>query len=187
ELQALLKKLRTNTISDGERARLNDLLNQKQGVSEFIREADDVYLTLKANQCNLTDDGGSARLRKRLKDTIGFSKPAIRRVNNRRIVTIAAATIAVSFLIATTLFVFRLPVKPDVEWITVETDKGQHKEVLLKDGTVVNVGGSSILRYPKSAMPHMRLVQFDGEGLFKVAKDAKRPFIVVSEVFSTRV
>lgn len=187
ELQALLKKLRANTISHDERARLNYLLNIKEGVSQFIQEADEVYSMLKAQQNDLPDDAGSSRLRKRLQDTIEASEPATRHLKRGRIVSIAAATIAVSFLIAAYLFIFRLPSNTPMEWVTVQTNAGQFKEILLMDGTTVKVSGSSTLRYPKSDFAHIRLVQFDGEGFFEVAKDAQKPFIIVSNAFTTHV
>ncbi len=190
ELQALLKKLRANTIKHDERVRLNYLLNIKEGVSQFIQEADEVYSMLKAQQNDLPDDAGSPRLRKRLQDTIGASEPAVRHLKRGRpgrIVTMAAATTAVFFLIAAYLFMVRLPSNVPTEWVTVKTNAGQFKEILLMDGTTVKVSGSSTLRYPKSDIAHVRLVQFDGEGFFEVAKDAQRPFIIVSNTFTTHV
>jgi len=187
ELQTLLKKLRANEISDDERARLNHLLNIRDGISQYIQEADKVYAMLKAQQNALPDHAGSSRLRKRLTDTIGVSEPPVRRLKQGKKITIAVATVAVAFVITACLFIFSPPSNKPIEWVTVKTQAGQRKEVLLMDGTKVNVSGSSTLRYPKADIAHIRLVQFDGEGYFDVAKDSQRPFIIVSNEFTTHV
>lgn len=55
---------------------------------------------------------------------------------------------------------------------------GSKAEYLLSDGTTVTLNAGSRLRYDSNYGNKERVVQLDGEGFFKVAKDSKRPFIV---------
>ncbi len=51
-------------------------------------------------------------------------------------------------------------------------------QVVLQDGTVIQLNSYTRLRYPKKFGLFSRSVELWGEGFFVVAKDKKRPFIV---------
>ncbi len=60
---------------------------------------------------------------------------------------------------------------------TIETDRAERREVVLADGSVVNLAPETALRVNFSV--HQRYVVLTrGRALFHVAKDAARPFIV---------
>lgn len=70
---------------------------------------------------------------------------------------------------------------------TVSTEAGEQKTVNLPDGSVVSLNGLSSLQYPKEFAVDQRKITFEGEALFEVAKDPKRPFEVNSNGVTTTV
>jgi ferric-dicitrate binding protein FerR (iron transport regulator) len=55
---------------------------------------------------------------------------------------------------------------------------GSRAHFSLPDGSIVTLNAGSILKYDNHFGINERVVQLEGEGYFKVAKDAERPFIV---------
>lgn len=55
---------------------------------------------------------------------------------------------------------------------------GSKADFLLSDGTIVTLNAGSRLKYDSSFGLEQRVVELEGEGFFKVAKDSERPFIV---------
>ena len=55
---------------------------------------------------------------------------------------------------------------------------GSRAQFTLSDGTAVTLNAGSKLKYDNRFGIKDRIVQLEGEGYFKVAKDTKRPFIV---------
>lgn len=67
------------------------------------------------------------------------------------------------------------------------TPKGRTHRVELSDGSVVYMNAASSLHYPIVFGSEERRVELEGEAYFEVAKDAKRPFIVVAPDVTTQV
>ena len=67
------------------------------------------------------------------------------------------------------------------------TQAGQQLAVRLPDGSRVTLAPQSELRYPAQFAPGSREVYLVGEALFKVQKDARRPFRVHSGEWVTQV
>jgi ferric-dicitrate binding protein FerR (iron transport regulator) len=63
---------------------------------------------------------------------------------------------------------------------TIETPKGGQYQVNLPDGSKVWLNASSSLRYPTNFIGNIRNVELTGEAYFEVAKNANKPFRVVS-------
>lgn len=63
---------------------------------------------------------------------------------------------------------------------TYETDIGEQRSITLVDGSIVELNARSRLKVAYSE--HERKVELlEGQGLFRVAKDATRPFVVYSD------
>lgn len=76
----------------------------------------------------------------------------------------------------------------DVAFRKVITPRGKTFEVTLSDGTQVTLNADSKFTYPANFLGKPeRIVQLEGEAFFKVAKDAKHPFIVVTPSITTTV
>lgn len=64
---------------------------------------------------------------------------------------------------------------------TLRTAMGETYAVILPDGTKVWLNAASSLKFDPQLHSHLRVVELTGEAYFEVSKDAKRPFIVISE------
>lgn len=64
------------------------------------------------------------------------------------------------------------------EYAELKVPCGEQMQVVLQDGTVIQLNSDTRLRYPKKFGLFSRSVELWGEGFFVVAKDKKRPFIV---------
>lgn len=69
--------------------------------------------------------------------------------------------------------------------ILVSTTNEERKKVVLPDNSVVFLSKGSTLRYPEKFPGDKREIWLIGEGTFEVAKDARRPFTVISEQVRT--
>ncbi len=86
-----------------------------------------------------------------------------------RIAGLAAAIVAVAF--AAAWFIHGLG------WQTIETDRGERREVALADGSVLQVGPQTRLRV-RFTEQQRNIILDQGATLFRVAKNPRRPFIV---------
>ncbi|MFC3199184.1 FecR family protein [Parapedobacter deserti] len=69
---------------------------------------------------------------------------------------------------------------PNPPSVVLTTPRGGTYQIVLQDGTQIWLNASSSLRYPTVFSDRERIVEITGEGYFAVAKDANRPFKVVS-------
>lgn len=74
-----------------------------------------------------------------------------------------------------------LPVAEKIKYNTLEIPRGGEYKLILGDGSAVWLNSDSRLVYPVAFGAEERRVVLEGEGYFEVAKDAKRPFIVVTK------
>lgn len=75
----------------------------------------------------------------------------------------------------------------DKGWSTVQTRKGSKSKLTLPDGTEVILNAGSSLSYTEGFRDGVREVRLNGEGYFKVAKNAEHPFIVTTKEVEVRV
>ncbi len=61
------------------------------------------------------------------------------------------------------------------------------REVVLPDGTIVDLNKSSILRYPVKFRKRERIVWLEGEVFFSVSRDPERPFTIYTKKSVTQV
>jgi len=73
------------------------------------------------------------------------------------------------------------------EWIEVVTARGERKEIILPDSSIVNLNYESTIRYPAKFSDTKRIVEFSGEAFFEVTHDKERPFKVITEELETTV
>lgn len=76
---------------------------------------------------------------------------------------------------------------PRVAEQVLTTPRGGEFRITLEDSTEVWLNAASRLTYPESFDGQERRVSLEGEAYFKVAKDATKPFIVVSSSQEVRV
>ncbi|WP_109300823.1 FecR family protein [Aquimarina sp. AU474] len=71
--------------------------------------------------------------------------------------------------------------------ISIVTEHGNQKTVVLPDGSMVTLNAGSSLNYPKEFTDNIRQVNLKGEAFFDVKKDTNKPFIVHTEHLKVRV
>lgn len=92
-----------------------------------------------------------------------------------------AAAVIIPFIFLAGAFTFvanRTGVFSSEEMAEVTVPYGEQVQVVLQDGTIVQLNSGSHLQYPKSFGLFSRNVKLSGEGYFSVAKEIGRPFIV---------
>lgn len=79
------------------------------------------------------------------------------------------------------------PGREAVETRQIATQRAERKRIRLADSTAVHLNADSEIRYPASFGSERREVHLSGEAYFEVASDSARPFIVTTELATTRV
>lgn len=60
----------------------------------------------------------------------------------------------------------------------VHVKNGEHKRVILPDGTSVTLNAGSYLRYPREFITDVRRIEMNGEAFFEVTRDEEKPFLI---------
>jgi len=71
--------------------------------------------------------------------------------------------------------------------LSKKINQGQKYTMKLSDGTIVKLNSGSSIRFPEKFSDSLRVIEFEGEGFFEVAKDHTRPFVIRSGKISTTV
>lgn len=105
----------------------------------------------------------------------------------RKTLRIAASIAALICIAYISTHLYQKNSLANIEYRLVSTTYSEKKQVSLPDGSVVTLNSCSKLRYPISFEEDERLIELEGEGLFNVARDKSKPFIVKVDNFSVRV
>lgn len=120
-----------------------------------------------------------------VKDTTHFPSEKNKRKRKLYYWGTAAATTVILLL-----FLFRhQPVNRPQEIVYIETSTlpRQKLKLMLADSTTVYLAPESKLRYPKTFATDNRQVFLEGEAFFEVKRDTLHPFLVTTELLTTRV
>ena len=60
----------------------------------------------------------------------------------------------------------------------VHVKNGEHKRIILPDGTSVTLNAGSYLRYPREFITDIRRIEMNGEAFFEVTRDEEKPFLI---------
>lgn len=108
------------------------------------------------------------------------------RYNYRKYSVAAAVSL---LLVATIIFALQFSNYSNNESVAEVIKKqvpiGQKATIYLSDGTSVMLNAGSSITYPEKFSENAREVKLEGEAFFKVAKDQKRPFTVISRNLTT--
>jgi len=123
---------------------------------------------------------------KKLQHETSVQRPGIL----RRIVieTVKVAAVAVLVLVSAYFVYFNTESsQKEVQYATVQVPLGSKSSVLLPDGSEVMLNAGSELTYPTNFSESVRDVELKGEGYFKVAHNAEKPFIVTAQELEVKV
>lgn len=109
------------------------------------------------------------------------------RYHKKLVVGIIMLLISVPLLFFKTEIFEAPPQETNINWMSRETAFGQRYSLTLPDGTVVKLNSGSRIHYPETFSDSLRLVEFEGEAFFEVAKDTAKPFVIRSGNVNTMV
>ncbi|NGM63126.1 FecR domain-containing protein [Sphingobacterium sp. SGG-5] len=186
EILYLIEKLQLKTISTEELKRLQHLFHEASGnkaLLQLMREKfDEISDSSEALKSFKQEQAIRSRLIRHIEKNSIVPKNRVRRYYW------ASAVVAVCLIVG---FVFLTDKVTDtngeLKWTTVDTQAGERKKVTLSDGTIILLNGNTTLAYPTQMLQHIRLVKLKGEAFFDVAKNEKKPFLIVSKDFTTQV
>jgi transmembrane sensor len=169
-------RLRSEDLTPREREQFVDWLRESPAhVAEMLRVAEIHDALGRFQRWDQIETGASAEpfvaTIVSLRPNLDVAKPAPRtRITRLRVAAAAAAALTVAVL--ATAWLREAPAGQ-----TIETERGERREVALADGSVVQVGPETRLRV--NFTEQQRLVYLErGATLFRVAKNPRRPFIV---------
>ena len=171
-------RLRGEELTPGEREQFVDWLRESPAhVAEMLRVADVHDSLAHFQRWDDIETGASSEAPPviativPLRANLDLAMPAPgSRVTRLRVAALAAAAVA-ALVIATAWF------RDGPAGQTIQTERGERREVALADGSVVQVGPETRLRV--NFTEQQRLVYLErGATLFRVAKNPRRPFIV---------
>lgn len=141
-----------------------------------------------AGQIRSQADPEAIRKRKRsVQDKIFIQIQQRKKQKERRILFVSiAASLLVLFTIGYNLLTGSHS-SEQIIWIEISTPKGVRDSVLLSDGSKIFLNGGSDLKYPRQFTGDTREVSFTGEGYFEIAKNAKKPFLINTELIEVKV
>jgi transmembrane sensor len=119
-----------------------------------------------------------------------FPESEPRKINWNRLTGIAASVILVvsfAFYIYHSSGSHREKDSNLMSYHEVKVPRGKKATCTLPDGTIIQLNSDSKLRYPEKFTDTSRVVEFEGEAFFTVAKDKKRPFSINSKQVVVRV
>lgn len=73
------------------------------------------------------------------------------------------------------------------EWQVVKNDNKSIQNILLSDGSRVQLDPGSTLHFPKKFTSKQRIVKLIGNGFFEIEKDPDKPFLVYTGTIRSRV
>ena len=92
-----------------------------------------------------------------------------------------AAAICLPFLLlasATFFLADKVGVFAEKQFAEVTVPPGERMQIILQDGTTVELNSATTLRYPRHFSLFNRQVELEGEAYFQVAQEKGRPFII---------
>ena len=75
----------------------------------------------------------------------------------------------------------------NLAYTEIRVKNGEHKRVILPDGTKVVLNAGSFMKYPERFTQDFRRIEMDGEAFFEVEHDEDKPFIVSTKDASVKV
>lgn len=105
--------------------------------------------------------------------------------NRRKAVYRIAATISILAILA--ISSMELFPRKEAQLITITSNLGEKKQVVLPDSSLVTLNSGSSITYPEFFAGETRQVKMDGEAFFEVSHNPDQPFWVTTPILKTKV
>jgi len=175
----LIKKKLKGTLSEKQHQQLESWLKEDPANLERFQE-------LEANW-NLSDNDefnakpAFKKLKKRIKKGELDTQQATKRIR-------WAVAASFALIVSVSLVFFLNQPKPEINYITKSTTRGQKATITLSDGSVVKLNAESSITYPENfAEVATRDITLTGEAFFEVKRDEAKPFTIQTEGLLTTV
>lgn len=173
----------SNELSLEETEELLEWLGDDPVRAELLKELQDTWDKTKNYPENFKVDTRAAWQKLRSTIAVEETDNKVRKIDSFRWIKIAAMV-----LLTLTIGVLSYKQLSTRRLIEVETLAGQHKELILPDGSKVWLNSNSSLSYEESFNSEdQRAVKLTGEGFFEVKKNSEKPFIVATGRTLTQV
>lgn len=170
-----------NYLYKSELKNINTVQDNEELKKEFISEKNVRALIAMKNR-----DSDS---RKSAENFAVFKRSLIKKRLQRISIALASSAALVTFTFLASWFLFKNRDYKTDEAVTmneISVPSGQRLQMTLQDGTIVWLNSKSTISYPGTFNKNERRVNIEGEAMFNVAKDKKRPFIVSSNGFNVK-
>jgi ferric-dicitrate binding protein FerR (iron transport regulator) len=177
-IEAQIQRVITREATPAEEERVREWVSERAENKRVFDEIWDIWYALQADKVSQQFNANEAweSYRNWMHSSREKTKP---HGLQRRLLTIGKYA-AVAILAAAISF-FWLQTQSDTDDLApfvVEVPRGETSVLTLYDGTEVHLNSGSRLMCSSYNSKHERRVQLEGEGFFKVAHDAKKPFFV---------
>ncbi|KAB7530151.1 DUF4974 domain-containing protein [Flagellimonas olearia] len=125
------------------------------------------------------------QLYQRIAARIKTSKEITARNGRRSMIYRIAATISILAILG--ISYMELFPKKEAQLITVTSNLGEKKQVVLPDSSLVTLNSGSSITYPEFFEGETRQVKMDGEAFFEVSHNPDQPFWVTTPILKTKV
>ena len=165
------------TISDAEEVRLSEWLKENEANRTQFHQWEREWHQQARSQASAKTQAAWERLKAEAKIP---QTPIVRPLNARRMWYYAAAMMLL-LIGSAVLWLFRPTSQEPTEETTpfvMRTNAHERQTITLEDGTEIVMNAQSVLACADDFNKQERRVAFEGEALFRVAKDPERPFVL---------
>ncbi|GGH25496.1 FecR family protein [Sphingobacterium alkalisoli] len=172
-IKFLMLKWKTETLSDEERRILDAWYNEEL--------PDEIFWY------GEQEDSLGSRMHTNILSRANIAEEVAKGVRHITVTTWAASIAALLILcLLGAIYLWKRSDMP-VTLVSTETKKAEITKLILPDQSIVWLKGDSKLYYPENFTGQTREVELIGEALFEVVKDKKKPFIIHTGDYFTKV
>jgi ferric-dicitrate binding protein FerR (iron transport regulator) len=177
-------------LTDDETKELITWIKADKANKRYFDEYCEIWITAKASLKNpeYSFQQGFWKFKQTIKTEEEFTNGGNKRSLFRTVTRYAAVFVLAASLSGLMFFYLgkNQVIKPDLSFSELIVPMGSHALFTLSDGTIVTLNAGSKLKYDNHFGTKDRIVQLEGEGYFKVAKDANKPFTVKTSHLDVR-
>ena len=195
DYKELITRFLGKNLNEAELTLLTDWINESYTNRKIFDQYNELWQmsSVILNERHFNTDTGWDSLHQEMKKSGPAYNSDIQLIKNNhlslwRITSVAAMLIAALFI---GLFFEKTSKSTKIQFVTIQSPRGEKSKVILADSTVVWLNSDSKLTYSNDFDSDIRLVLLTGEGYFDVKKNRSKPFIVRTAsaditVFGTR-
>ena len=183
--KSIIAKYVSEQCSDEELAQLLDWVKLSADNARELCDAEQIYLSLKSASMDAERvDNAFEKLRLHLNDEVKNESHAISAVRRWRYVALLFLLVAAG--LGLWFFGGKNGGRVSQQYTYVSAPMQGVSKVILPDGSRVWLSSGSRLRYLRDFADSVRRVDLRGEAYFELARNAKRPFVVSSNILTVR-